>query len=302
MGTEAAQRSVITGSPVVTKNPNFFKADEIEQENQYRNMIMGYLLTRGADEIRNMIKTSGAEGGGVALGTIIPIWEGYLIRPADEPAFRGLIESYKNLGSDPDEIKKKINVLLARGSDFIRTTVINAAKWVEIPPALVAVALLWENDVNNRAHHGLQTLERDFTALLDRFNLPGGGGSTGLGNVKAETLEIAVSHFEQYYKRTALPPEISNTGRGRLVETDIYHVALVMRECLNHTWSQGTTSLRESEAGRYVYFPYFGGQLTNEDVIRTIGRYNGFGDKARNYGTNAADYISKGYPNVFLRK
>lgn len=290
--------------PQVTKNPSFSKAKDIHQENLRRDIAITRILNSTSESsIRSMIRTSlgaGRQGQGVAPGTIIPISEKYLIRPEDEPTLRGLMESYKNPLANPEEIKRKINELLARGSDYIRATVAKAAQWCEVPPALVAVALQWENNLTDRVHHGLQTIERDLTTLLDRLNLPFGGGSTGLGNVKLETLNTAVANFEKYYKRAALPAGIPNVGRGQQVETDICHVALVIRDCLNYTWSQGATSLRESESGRYRYYPYFGGELTTEDVTRTIGRYNGFGDGARSYGENAANFIASGSWMYFL--
>jgi hypothetical protein len=274
----------------VTKNPNFSKPAEIHHENLMRDIAITQIIqTQSAGAIKSLTKTSlnAGKAHGVAKGTILFILPDYIIRPQDKMSYIGLNKLFEQ--TLDDKYLKQINELLKIGSDAIRATVTRAADWTNVPREMIAAVLQNENNPQaSRIRQSLQQIERNLTTIANFLKIPKiGEGSTGLGNVKQETINAAIANFEKFYKRSALPSDVHKSVPGRSVQTDIFYTAVVLRDSLNHVWSQGASALRIAEAERYRYYPYFGGAVSVDEAILTMGRYNGFGNSAKSYGKGA---------------
>ncbi|HMO37564.1 MAG TPA: hypothetical protein PKA06_16110, partial [Gemmatales bacterium] len=150
-----------------------------------------------------------------------------------------------------------------------------------VPVEMLAAVLQNENRPRaSELRRGGQALERDLQNWI-------GIGSTGLGNIKPETLQDVRQKFERYYSMSIVGPGVADAGQNNNAETDIFHAAAVLRDGLNKAWSSGARSLNTELSRRFRYYPYFGGEITEEVAIRAMGHYNGMGDAARGYGEAA---------------
>jgi uncharacterized protein YlaN (UPF0358 family) len=281
----------------VTKNPRFTTQQQINEENERRKTSIAEILkTKNAAAIRILIQCSLDASIGTPQtpmrGEILYLQPDYLVSDSDFAEYYRLIEIRNNAemararGFPADSAstaatEQAINRILSRGSDYIRACVTRAADWACVPAAMVAAVLQNENGQGAGwfKQRG-QIAERNIQRLI-------GMGSTGFGNVKPETLREVTAKVEKFYKRSFLGANVRNTGQNRDIQTDIFHAAAVVREGLNQAWSVGSRSLNQVENARYEYYPYFGGSVSEDAAIRAMGHYNGWGDGALKYGTDA---------------
>ncbi|WP_425617323.1 hypothetical protein NA78x_000997 [Anatilimnocola sp. NA78] len=290
----------------LNKDPQFVTEEEIKTENERRLKSIEKIQKYSADFIRmEMICVLDADIGRALTpppGEMLYLRKGWLIAPADKKehlnlvvaqsqAFSGSMYGYYDPKHNPveklKEIESKLKVIYRRGSDYFRAAVGKAADWACVPAELLAAVLMNENQPGaSGTKRAGQAVERSVQSFF-------GYGSTGLGNVKPDTLDRVKELFKTYYKISILRPGVPNSDQNDNAETDIYHAAAVLRDCLNKAWSAGGRSLNADQLKRYVYYPYFGGIVRSEVAIRAMGHYNGMGDAARTYGEAGMRRITK---------
>jgi hypothetical protein len=276
-------------SESVTKNPQFATDEEISKENERRRKSIEQFQKMPVDQIREAIQCTLDAAVGKALtpppGELLYVRKGWLVRPDDENEHVKLMMAKAMHWSGANQ--QKLDEIYRRGSDYLRAAVDKAAHWACVPAELLAAVLQNENSPKaTEVDRFLQGAERTAQALT-------GFGSAGFGNVKPETLKEAKGVFEKFYKWSILGPGVKNAGQNHNVQTDIYHAAAVLRDCLNKAWSGGARSLSKAELKKYEYYPYFGGTVTEDVAIRTMGHYNGMGDAAKKYGEDAMYRVKK---------
>ncbi|HSI59247.1 MAG TPA: hypothetical protein VLA16_16920 [Ideonella sp.] len=174
----------------------------------------------------------------------------------------------------------------------IRGWVKDAAAYNDVPHELMAAVLQQENAPGaSTFHQVLQFGERSvttFAAILDQ--LPGSpvpdaiaGGSSGIANMKRETLQSAAEYIENTYDRPALPDDVRYRIGGwdqdtRLpgddLKSDLYYASGVLRQLID----------REMGAG-------YQGPLSLAQTERIIASYNGSGPLAEKYGRDAMNLL-----------
>jgi hypothetical protein len=289
-----------------TKDPKFTKPEEIEAENERRKKSIEQCLKLSESQIRMTISCTLAEEVGRAMAPpkseVLYIMKRWLILPADDKAHddlstRQVALTYGSSGGwPPDEenktanelkdIETKLNEIYQRGSQHVRESVGKAAAWACVPAEMLAAVIQNENGKGaSNFKKDLQNAERwaNNTWVWKKVLGP---GSTGLGNVKSDTLSKAKALFKDYYKMSILGKGVKDSKQNDNAETDIYHAAAVLRDCLNKAWSAGNRSLNKDEFKKYRYYPYFGGVVTKDVATRAMGHYNGMGDDALKYGTD----------------
>ena len=189
----------------------------------------------------------------------------------------------------------------------IRGWVRDAAAYNDVPHELMAVVLQQENAPSaSTLHQILQFGERSlttFAAILDQ--LPGGpvpdalaGGSSGIANMKRDTLQSGARYIESTYWRPALPDDVRYRALGWDQDTripgddlkaDLYYASGVMRQLIDREMGTG-----------------YQGPLTLEQTQRIIASYNGSGPLANKYGEDAMNTLQQaaqgGAPLYFYEK
>jgi hypothetical protein len=283
------------------KDPQQGTPEDIERENENRRQMMRRYVGMPSEQIRAVIRSTldpsigpvNTRPNGEKL-YLVPRW---MIRPQDRREHDNLMFTNAMMSSGggmgpsmpPPEISERLyrqlEAIYIRGSDHIRASVVRAADWACVPPEMLAAVLQNENNPNaSGLRRGGQAIERDLQGLIGR-------GSTGLANVKPETLQHVTQLFQRSYSTTVLRPGVPDVGQNQNAETDIYHGAAALRDGLNKAWSSGPRSLNPQLSSRYTYYPFFGGVVTVEVAIRAMGHYNGMGNDARGYGESAMDKI-----------
>lgn len=292
----------------VSKDPKNQTDEQIKNENNAREQSIAEFLKKSEAEIRKVTACQMASGIGKPTtppkGTMLYVHKHWLVRPSDKAELDRIAgkiseinmafgipanmpkQRAKQLEEERKKLQAKIETIYKRGSDYLRETVGKAADWACVPPAMLAAVLQNENSPKATPwQRALQGAERNIQRLI-------GIGSTGFGNVKPETLKHVTNLFKKFYKRSVLGRGIKNQGQSKHAETDIYHAAAALRDGLNKAWS-AERSLNLQLGGRYKYYPYFGGTVTEDVAIRAMGHYNGMGNAALSYGKTAMGRIRK---------
>lgn len=182
------------------------------------------------------------------------------------------------------------------GSDFlkipdsaeIRSWVQDAAAYHDVPPEMLAAILQQENgSSSSKLQKFLQFGERSgttFSAMIDECFLgimPDiiSGGSSGIANMKRETLRNAAEYVESTYGRPVLPEDVRYRAfgwdqdtriPGRDLRADLYYASAVLRQLI------------DKEMGAN-----YCGPINPKQAEKIMASYNGSGSRAEEYGKDA---------------
>ncbi len=189
----------------------------------------------------------------------------------------------------------------------IRTWIKDAAEYHGIPHVMLAIILQQENAPSaSKFRQFLQYSERTITtgmAIADKIfgdlipdKIPRwspilsgvniAGGSSGFANMSRRTLESAASYIEKYYCKNPLPTDV----RFRVFEidtdiripgydwkSDLYYCAAHIRQLIDRI----TGNICHNSV------------LTLKQVEAVFAAYNGLGEAAQKYGSDALDMLCK---------
>lgn len=206
------------------------------------------------------------------------------------PSYRGNLPSPLQVMWYAPEGKE---VLKAHYPDSeIRSWVKDAAAYNDVPHEMLAVVLQQENAPSaSKWKQFLQFGERSvttFAAIVDEVAfgfVPDkiSGGSSGIANMKRETLRNGASYIESTYCRPALPGDVRHRVLGwnqdtRLpgddLKADLYYASAVLRQLIDKEMGTG-----------------YRGPISPEHAQNIIASYNGSGPLAQKYGSDAINTL-----------
>lgn len=170
----------------------------------------------------------------------------------------------------------------------IRSWVQDAAAYHDVPPEMLATIIQQENaPSSSKLQQFLQFGERSattFSAIVDEITGGGvpdkiSGGSSGIANMKRETLRNAADYVESTYGRPVLPDDVRHRAFGWNQDTripgddlkaDLYYASAVLRQLI------------DNEMG-----PNYCGPINEKQAERIMASYNGSGPLAQEYGKDA---------------
>lgn len=170
----------------------------------------------------------------------------------------------------------------------IRSWVQDAAAYHDVPPEMLATILQQENSPSSsKFQQFLQFGERSvttFSAIIDELFgdiVPDSisGGSSGIANMKRETLRNAAKYVESTYDRPVLPEDVRYRAFGWNQDTripgddlkaDLYYASAVLRQLI------------DKEMGAN-----YCGPINPKQAEKIMASYNGSGPLAEEYGKDA---------------